>query len=128
MLSIWYPPSSSFVITLLRVEDSESAFDEQIFVINVTDVPTALKENKVQLINMIYPNPANYDEIVIFKLNDFAGKSTLQIFNVLGEMVTEINVLNEEIIKLNVSGFKAGLYLYTITNNKDSQTGRLLIK
>ncbi len=113
---------------ILRVEDSEAAFDEQIFIINVTDVPTALKDNKVRLINMIYPNPANKNEIVIFKLNDFAGTSTLQIFNVLGETVTEINVLNEEIIKLNVSEFKAGLYLYTITNKNNSQTGRFLIK
>jgi hypothetical protein len=112
---------------VLRVEDSEAAFDEQIFVIDIED-KTAIKDNKVRLINSVYPNPANKNEMVIFKLNDFAGKSILQIFNILGETVTEINVLNEEIIKLNITEYKSGLYLYTITNKNNSQTGRLLIK
>ncbi len=113
---------------ILRVEDSESAFDEQIFVINVTDVPTALKENEVGLIYMIYPNPANKNDIVIFRLNALDGKSTLQIYNVLGELVKEIDSLDEQIIKLNVSEFKSGLYLYKIINKNDYQTGQLLIK
>jgi hypothetical protein len=113
---------------VLKVEDSDSAFDEQVFAIDVEDVETGLRDNEIRLVNIVYPNPANKNEPVIFELNQFSGKTTLQIFNVTGELVTEVDILNEQVIKLNIDEYNTGLYLYKIINNNKYQTGQLLIK
>ncbi len=71
-----------------------------------------------------YPNPAIED--VTFEFNNLENKEyTLKIYNILGALVSKetFNATNTKSIKMDVSRFKKGTYLYAVSDSK----GRLLI-
>jgi hypothetical protein len=71
-----------------------------------------------------YPNPAIED--VTFEFNNLENKDyTLKIYNILGALVAKeaFNATNTKSIRMDISRFKKGTYLYAVSDAK----GRLLI-
>jgi hypothetical protein len=71
-----------------------------------------------------YPNPAIED--VTFEFNNLENKDyTLRIYNILGSLVAKeaFNATNTKSIRMDISRFKKGTYLYAVSDAK----GRLLI-
>ncbi len=73
-----------------------------------------LKENSLALLGRIYPNPVT--EFLRIEINGTLEKKPLQIFNSLGILVKEVEVL--ELIEINTSDFPSGLYFVRLKNNE----------
>ena len=72
----------------------------------------------------LFPNPAN-DFIFIAGTPNKA--CSINLINVLGEIVLKQNLdSNQEII--DASSLVSGVYFYTISSNKNIQSGKLIIK
>ena len=74
-------------------------------------VPTGIESTQASIELNVFPNPAK-DEINITGLN---GNEIIYVYNSLGEIVQTVYAksMNE---KINVSGFSAGIFFYSIHN------------
>jgi hypothetical protein len=70
----------------------------------------------------IYPNPSSGNIQLKFK----GATGELKIFTVLGKKVFSKNIYTEEII--SVSQLPVGIYIYNISNQFGSNSGKLIIK
>lgn len=73
----------------------------------------------------VYPNPAT-DEL--FVKNPLAETATMQVYDVAGKKVTELNIgLNTT--RTNISMYSPGVYLYTFTGNNSEilHTGKFAV-
>ncbi len=98
---------------------------KQSFIINVIGT-NVLKENQANLIDIIYPIPAT--DYIIFKMTKANRNSKLQIFSILGILIQEVDISYKESLELQLSDFKAGLYIYKIISENGYQTGELIVK
>lgn len=71
----------------------------------------------------VYPNPAT--EVVNVKF-DNAGTYTIDVFNVLGELVQSQQVQNN--VTISTSEFKSGVYMVSISNETSVYTERLIVQ
>ncbi len=112
---------------IMRVTDSQLAFAEQMFVINVENT-NGLTDNEVDLTGLIYPNPAN--SYIKIKPDENFVTGTFQLFNILGKEIIAEHIYSgiENTISLNRQHIPPGIYLYRIKNNDGNiNEGKILI-
>lgn len=74
----------------------------------------------------VYPNPAV--EFVNIKLIDIFGPVSMELYDTMGRIVSEKITSEENKIRLDVSGFSAGIYYVKISEGKRSAVKKLIIK
>ncbi len=75
----------------------------------------------------IYPNPAN-DFLTVDLENNSNSKSTMQLFNVNGQMVKEVSVApGQNKIFLQVSDFAAGSYMFRLVTESGVYNQKTII-
>lgn len=82
-----------------------------------------LSDSSIQL-GQNYPNPAigkTYIEV------SFTGDATLTIYNVVGKVIEARNVTSNMIV-LDVSNYREGIYLYTLESGGEKVTKRMTVK
>jgi hypothetical protein len=112
---------------IMRLTDSQLAFAEQMFVINVENT-NGLTDNEVDLTGLIYPNPAN--SYIKIKPDENFVTGTFQLFNILGKEIIAEHIYSgiENTISLNRQHILPGIYLYRIKNNDGNiKEGKILI-
>jgi len=85
-----------------------------------------LKTSTSKIVNekqelVIQPNPAT----TLVNLSGIEGGKSLKIFNLVGVLEIEIEILNEKTLDVDVSSFSPGIYLVQVDNN---ETYKLIIK
>ncbi|MEI7595942.1 MAG: T9SS type A sorting domain-containing protein [Bacteroidota bacterium] len=83
---------------------------------------TGIDRSIVQLVT-VYPNPAS-DEIII---SDASGYDTAKIYSSLGLLINIIKI-NGNRERLDVSGYKSGLYLIHFENLKSNEILKFLVE
>ncbi|ESU21355.1 serine endopeptidase [Flavobacterium cauense R2A-7] len=73
---------------------------------------------------VVYPNPANNQVTVTF--TDVVTKPTIAFYNSLGQLVLQQTIENNPAISLD--NLNSGIYIYKITFDNVSQTGKLVKK
>jgi hypothetical protein len=90
----------------------------------------AIFENKINNYYKIFPNPA--DDLLSFYLNSLnPGETTIQIFNVFGQTVWEMQfrLMNfEKSIDIDVSGIEPGLYYMVVSFPERSIVEKIIIR
>lgn len=82
------------------------------------------KSNNIKLAQN-YPNPANVKTYINL---DYKGSDvTFKIYDVLGKLVEEIEVIQKTIV-LDVSAYPDGIYLYTLEVDGEKMTRRMTVK
>lgn len=92
--------------------------------INVQNNPAIGIEEAEKVEVKIFPNPAN--NIVAVRLPLHHPFKSLQLFNSLGEMISEANIFDSAII-LDTEKFNPGIYILHLSGNGVSQNEKLLI-
>jgi endoglucanase Acf2 len=69
----------------------------------------------------IFPNPA-IDELYIYLPS---GNSSIYFYDIGGKMLKQLEV-NEELVRINISSFKSGIYFVKVFNAANSETFRLI--
>jgi hypothetical protein len=88
-------------------------------------VITGVSNFKTDARLQVFPNPAC--DVVTFQLNDDAGIHEVQIYSPTGTLVKSEQFEGASCI-INLTGFKSGLYLYTLTSsNSLIYTGKLVV-
>lgn len=83
-----------------------------------------LKDSIRNRVFKCYPNPVK-DNLFILGTNKL---KSIEFINSLGKREA-IYQFNRSIVKIDVSGFKKGLYILKVTNEKDSvETKKLIVK
>lgn len=103
----------------------ETAYNEQMFqwecgdIVSATDV---VSENTLS----VYPNPVS--EKIIFEMNVVSGKNiSLKIFNVLGELISQTQIINPK-TELDFSSVPFGIYFYQIKSADENISIGKMIK
>ncbi|WP_100613445.1 T9SS type A sorting domain-containing protein [Confluentibacter citreus] len=73
----------------------------------------------------IYPNPVTEGRQIIYITSKKNFAKNIEIYNVLGKQILS-TVLNGK--ELNISSLSTGVYILKITENKISETRKLVIK
>lgn len=73
----------------------------------------------------IYPNPVNSERPIISIASKHSLPKHVEIFDVLGKRVFATNLSNRE---LNISSLRKGVYILKITENKISESRKLVIR
>ena len=85
----------------------------------------SVKPEKATTIN-VFPNPAN--EMLNVNIENLSSNGTISIYDIAGKTVLSTEIKNGK-NQLNVADLNAGVYFYTIRNNKDIiETKKLLIQ
>ena len=114
--------STSTVITSL----SPSASTQTIVTRNKPAAPLAVNENSSALVNLVvFPNPSN--TTVTFATENAEAKQVV-IFDVTGKLVEKQN-LTEGKLKLDVSNYTTGLYMYSVIGNANQtlKSGKITV-
>ncbi len=84
--------------------------------VNTSTVNVSIRENSLDNSNfVVFPNPSN--SFVNFATNHLEAKF-VAIYDITGKLV-EKQTLNEGKVKLDVSSYNKGLYLYTVSTNSN---------
>lgn len=73
----------------------------------------------------IYPNPVSNNKPFIYITSKNNLSKTVDVFNVLGKRIFSVSLIGKE---LNISMLSTGVYILKITENKVSETRKLVIK
>lgn len=65
----------------------------------------------------LFPNPA--DEELYVQFNSSSRARTIQVFDLKGKMLIDLNGLDGQLIRLNTSSLKSGVYLLRIIDGKN---------
>lgn len=89
--------------------------------------PSKIADNQL----MIYPNPVAAQTTISYHLSS-AGQVNVQIFNITGQLVQEINLQNQtagdHTATLNVEkNLPAGTYMVKLSSGKTIKTGKLVV-
>jgi hypothetical protein len=84
---------------------------------------TSINSASIEKMLNVYPNPAT-DKLYI---SGCANINEIQVFDVLGQKVMNINVTNDK-VELNTSGLNNGFYLIRFTDNSNNSYIRKVIK
>jgi hypothetical protein len=74
----------------------------------------------------IYPNPAN-DEVTIEILNTIWYNSSVNLYNVIGEIVYQTSV-NDKHTVIDISSFTKGVYFIEVENNGIKKFKKLMVQ
>ncbi len=74
----------------------------------------------------VYPNPTNGR--VVVELRNYQGTSKMEITNLLGAILYQAEIRENEPAQLDLSHLRKGLYLVHIKNQTDSKTEKLIIR
>ena len=96
---------------------------QQSFVITVE--PTSIY-NISNDFSKVYPNPATGS--VNFEFENVLDNANLKVFTMSGELVKEVNLINQKTYTLDISDLKSNGYIYLITTSNGYQTGKLIVK
>jgi hypothetical protein len=85
-------------------------------------------QRKAQAMISVYPNPAAESTLVNYQLSG-KGAAKLVLVNILGKMVTEMNLVNpNNTVELKLNGVPAGIYFVNIVQSGQVLSSRKLIK
>ena len=94
---------------------------------------TNYKDHKIVLeykLEQNYPNPFNPTTVISYELKT-AGKTTLKIYNLLGQevktLVNEVQSAGEHKVKWNAGGFASGVYMYRLEANGFVQAKKMIL-
>lgn len=78
----------------------------------------------------VYPNPANNNAFVSYKISDLSNVTRMVVCNILGnEIISHPINESEGTIKIETSGLADGLYFYSVVDgNKTLFTKKLIVK
>ncbi len=82
-----------------------------------------LSENKLDNIIQVYPNPSHAK---LFIVSNSRLKTTIQLFNQLGELVFETKMDNQN-TEINTSAFANGIYYLVIKNSEGLTSKKIVI-
>lgn len=89
-------------------------------------VPTSLSPNSSKsFIIKVFPNPASNK--LYIKASETNDKYTLELFNVMGQLVLRNNLISS-VSEIDISSFDSGIYTYKIYNNNTNECGKTLIQ
>ena len=99
-----------------------------------TSATTAVQKEKtlptVFSLKQNYPNPFNPSTAIEFSLPK-SGQTTLEVYNVLGQKVTELVNRNmtagNHIVTFNASSLPSGVYFYQLTSGNFSQVKKMML-
>lgn len=98
--------------------------------IGLTEETVAKAETAVEKLN-IYPNPASTQAKVKVNLEDPSDVS-IKVVDITGKPVAQFTYKNQQRgsleLPVNVTRFKAGIYVVTATYGKQSKTAKLVVK
>ncbi len=95
-----------------------------VHVIDAVLIPTTTSISRLDEITFdIYPNPAS-DYI---RINSNVGVESLIIRDITGRVVTEMNNISSS-ERIDLSGFKTGMYLVAIKNGNSVSTKKLIVR
>lgn len=115
----WYTLNP--LIILMQYRSSSS----NLFFTDVDQITTSISEQNNATANvLIYPNPAT--EKVYVDLKDFKGVSQFTLCDMLGKKVKECSLTSDN-KEIGLEDVESGVYFYTIQNNQNSSTGKLII-
>ncbi len=116
----------------LKQIDSDGSFkySDTLSVSILTSIP---KNNKIFpshfSVSRNYPNPFNPSTNIQVKLSK-SSELILKVFNIRGEIIIEKNygfkAAGNFILKIDLSNFSSGIYFYSITADKISQTSSMI--
>jgi len=113
---------SHFVYRLKQVDVDGSFEYSEAIEIEVLPVKYELDQN--------YPNPFNPTTTIKFSLPQ-AGKVRLDVYNLLGELVTTLVNKNFEAgfqsVQFNASNLASGIYIYRLSSNSFSQVRKMML-
>ncbi len=90
---------------------------------------TAETETKTKESNLDFicsPNPCSNSTTIIFSQN-IGTKSKLEIYNLSGKVIFEVEITNEKKIQVNTSDFSSGIYLVKYSSGGNIETKKLVI-
>jgi len=91
---------------------------------NLSSIPNSQQSQKIEGLS-IYPNPVTEGSQVIYITSKNNFTKNIEIYNVLGKQ-TFTKVLTSK--ELNIASLSTGVYILKITENKISETRKLVIK
>jgi subtilisin family serine protease len=99
--------------------------------ITVSDVNPFLQTNTIGVANSfsLFPNPAKPGQTVTVSIpNDLNEKTFVKIFNAAGQQMFQMqNTVIENNTSIRLPFMQSGIYLISISNNKSSQTLKLIV-
>jgi len=101
-----------------KSSEATSGTPELSLTFNTNSIKTLAKENVV----LAYPNPAN-NEIFI---NGLTKSSFISIFDISGRSIIKKMMSNQKNMRLDVSGFEAGIYFIKVSNGRQDQMIRFM--
>ncbi len=98
----------------------------------ISDVEKYEKQIKGgEVLTYVKPNPAE-EEINVYYLSNFNGKTTLNVYNALGELVKRMELNKNgvrQVYTFSVSDMPSGIYYYQIiTGNEQSAKGKFIVR
>ncbi|MCF6279768.1 MAG: T9SS type A sorting domain-containing protein [Flavobacteriaceae bacterium] len=88
--------------------------------------PLSINTEELETFTM-FPNPVKNTININFN-HPIDGNNSIEIFNVLGELILEKNTTNQQSLQLDVSDFKSGMYILKYKNGAIIKTEKLLIE
>ena len=112
------------LIQVLETSATGCAGDTVSLSVNINTTTSIVDKTNDQI--FIFPNPVT-NQLTI-KLNDLTGTNMkAKIYNVLGNLVSGINLLNP-ITNISTTHLAAGIYYLEISDNENIMSSRLIIK
>ncbi|MCW3787097.1 T9SS type A sorting domain-containing protein [Plebeiibacterium sediminum] len=111
--------------TQYDIDNSSQLFANEKLTYNYTDLSNPLGIDDAETIEVkLYPNPAY--NVVSFSFSAANNKASIQIFDMLGKVVLEKEISNEQ--PINIESLNSGIYLYNIVVDGQTQSGKLYKK
>ncbi|WP_194766685.1 T9SS type A sorting domain-containing protein [Tamlana sp. I1] len=85
---------------------------------------TNFMEEKIENLT-IYPNPVSSQNTFVNIISKENATKTIEFYNVLGKRLFSTKITGKQ---LNISQLSKGVYLLRITENKSSETRKLVVK
>jgi len=100
-----YAASGTYYVCLM-ITDSCGA---DTFCDSLLMIGTGIREQDILKQIIIYPNPAS--NILYIQLKDLSKQVQINVFDVVGRLILEKEIINEKEISIDLSGFEEGTYL-----------------
>jgi hypothetical protein len=90
----------------------------------------SIYQSKEITINDVYPNPAQDQAVIDYKIHNDLLRVKIIIHNILGRPMSEYELsADDNRIKMNVDEFAPGVYFYTLyVNNSGVLTRKIMVR
>jgi endoglucanase len=89
---------------------------------STTHIQTFRKQN---ISDKLYPNPAKNE--VFIKVQEYGlNAKHISIYDAQGKVLSNLNITGVEVLRLDVSSFPDGLYMFKLSNESEKISGRFL--